>query len=369
MHVPKSLENKLVLLLSNPKLNTSEVEELNYLLRSHLDWPKVIGLLFMNRIVGPAWRNIKNYGDIKDDKNKFTYLFKILGQSYKMQKYIVREQQNYIGEICNALNNNKIQYVLLKGIILSNFAYEDIGERIFNDIDILINSDQISEAVKVLDEIGYIQGKYDHATKNIVPSNRRELVTMPLISHQIQPLIKKVDSEFLNYIKVDIQFSLDLMTNNKTDELVESFIKNRKKVELREGLLFRPEWEDMLIFCCIHFYKEANYYEEIVFYRDLLLYKILDLYQIIYSQKINWNQFCIVVDKYNLKEQIYYALHFVNTIYNCVPNEVLDKLSPNDKGYIDEIKINEYTHIWNDNIVDRIFDVGRAKIIEEKSIK
>ncbi|MFF2154424.1 nucleotidyltransferase family protein [Paenibacillus chitinolyticus] len=366
MMVKENSESRLVIMLSKPKLSNSEAEELNYLLKSHLDWAKVMGLVLMNRIIGPAWRNICKYADIKDDENKFTYLFKVFGQSYKTQRYIVNEQQKYITELCEALNDNGIEYALLKGIILSHFVYEEAGERNFNDIDILVNADQISTAVKVLNDLGFVQGRYNHETKSIIPFSRKEIITMPLISHQIQPLVRQIKSQFLNYIKVDIQFSIDLMTNNRTDKIVQKFIDRREKVEIDNHSLYRLEWEDMLLFCCIHFYKEATHYEEVIFNRDLLLYKILDLYQIIYSQQLNWNVFCSRIEEYNLVKEVYYALYYAHSIYDCVPSGVLEKLTPDDTKFINELDIIDSKHIWSDSINERIFNFNRARIIEEK---
>ncbi|WP_144502491.1 nucleotidyltransferase domain-containing protein [Bacillus thuringiensis] len=366
MYKQLSKEKQLVYLLAKTKLNKEEIFELKELLSTHLDWSKVIGLIQFHRIAGSAYSNIKTY--INEIKGfKYPYFLKLITIMYKAQKQISLEQYKYILEICEILHANNIKYAVLKGIALAQCAYGDIGMRISNDFDILIHPNDTNQVLKILKEIGYVQGTYDYHKKEIVLANRREVVTLPLISHQTYPLVKKVDEnhQFLEYFSVDVHFSVDLMTNNRTDKVVEDFLNRGKKVVIQGKEVCTLDREDMLIFTCMHFYKDAIYESEVLNYKDLLLYKICDIYRLIINdddKEINWNEITQRVVKYKLQKPLYYALYYTNDLFEVIPEEILSAFEQQPKQYLNQI-INKGSVVgqWEDNILDRVFNITRPQ--------
>ena len=63
--------------------------------------------------------------------------------------------------IIQAFNTNNINYVLLKGaaLLMGNY-FEDLGERMVGDVDILVSSDDITKAYQLIIDLGYKQSKY-----------------------------------------------------------------------------------------------------------------------------------------------------------------------------------------------------------------
>ncbi len=65
-------------------------------------------------------------------------------------------------KLIEALDAHKIPVITLKGIYLAACIYPNIGERVMNDIDLLVPSDDLSRAVQVIELGGYrSRRKYD----------------------------------------------------------------------------------------------------------------------------------------------------------------------------------------------------------------
>ncbi|MED0823851.1 MULTISPECIES: nucleotidyltransferase family protein [Bacillus cereus group] len=368
------LEHSIILLLSKNPLNDVEIELLRNLMNTHMDWSKVMGLLSFHRISAVAWKNIKKY-ILADASQRFKcgHLINYLEFIYSSQEVKALEQLHCIEKVCTAFEKVNIRYVIQKGIILSSFAYQDIASRISNDTDIIVHMNDVMEVQSILKSLGYSQGNYDFVNNKLVPAERKEIVMSTLVSHEVYPFTK-VTNEYnvLKSHQVDIQFSVDLMTNVRTDSIVEEILARRKKVKINDSILYTTDWEDLLIFTSIHFYKEAAILSEVLKYKDLLLYKICDLYYILTSPsiKINWKEFVNRTKSYGFTEAIYYALYYVESIFgNIVPHEFLEQLKPSSLNYLQQVyKGTELKFEWNDEILDRVFKMNRPSQLCKENI-
>nr|WP_279309185.1 nucleotidyltransferase family protein [Psychroserpens sp. SPM9] len=69
--------------------------------------------------------------------------------------------------ITQTFNTNNIDYVLLKGAaLLMGNSFQDIGERMVGDVDILVSSKHINKAFQLISTIGYDQSKDFNYTIN-----------------------------------------------------------------------------------------------------------------------------------------------------------------------------------------------------------
>lgn len=367
-------ENKLILLLSKTELIEEEVSTLFKLITTHMDWSRVIGLLKLHRVLANAWVILNRYilcGEYL--KFSFSDLKRVAELEYKMQLAISNEQFKYMVKFTSTLEEKGINYALLKGFALSQYAYGDIALRLSGDCDVLIHPKDIRFALNALQEIGYIQGKYNYATHKINPANRKEIITQPLISHEVHPLILLVNEVFINYYQVDVQFSIDLMSNRRTDQIVEEFLQNKQSIEIKGHKFITLSWEDMLIFVSIHFYKEAIYKDQIFDYKDLLLYKINDIYRMATSQQmnINWQIVIDKVKKYSLCKEVYFAFYYVQELFqNSIPQEVLKSLTPENVSYLNQVlDVDNVIFEWKDTILNRVLDFNRPAKIYNKLIR
>ena len=99
------------------------------------------------------------YSKLKEKKllksiplNLKTYLNEIYNINYERNKNLIKE----VLVIIDLLDKNKIDYVLLKGSahVLTN-VYNNIGDRMIGDIDILVDKKKGAETVLLLKNLGY----------------------------------------------------------------------------------------------------------------------------------------------------------------------------------------------------------------------
>tara|TARA_B100001939_G_C16905723_1_gene602210 strand:- start:272 stop:1279 length:1008 start_codon:yes stop_codon:yes gene_type:complete len=133
------------LLFNNKKLDKADFDDVDFdefvkLSSSHL----ILPLIFIKL----KQKNLLNY--IPEELVK--YLKEIHEINLNRNKELIKETKI----ITDILKKNKINYVLLKGTanILRNL-YKDIGERMVGDIDILVESENGSKTIKLLNKIGY----------------------------------------------------------------------------------------------------------------------------------------------------------------------------------------------------------------------
>lgn len=370
-HLRIDRESQLVYLLSKISLSQEELKYIQKLFSSYLDWSRVCGLMQMHRVVGIVWRNIRKH--IIENRSKFVpfYFFKSTELIYKAQQLKAEEQFRLASEVCQHLQASGIVFATLKGLVLSEYAYSGIGMRSSNDLDILIHSSQTKEAVRLLAELGYVHGQYHYNKQEIIPVSRVDVVKYPIISHQLHPMIRKTTGmTFVEFYNVDIQFSVDIRTNRKTDDIVNQLLERRIMAPLRDTELPSLSWEDVLMFLCIHFCKEAVDYKEVLKNKDMALYKLVDIYQLISrgNVSIDWNTFLEKVREYNMEQEVYYALHYTETVYpHTVPAHVLDQVRGTDSSYLHQILDNDrVVYTWQDSIFERIFDTNRTAMLDRQ---
>ncbi|MEH7051625.1 nucleotidyltransferase domain-containing protein [Bacillus pseudomycoides] len=365
MNLTIGSEEKVVLLLSKKNLNENEIEDLRKLFASYMDWSKVIGYLQLHRVTGNAWLNICNF--ILKENFHITnfYIVRVIEMIYKAQTELANEHFKLTLEVLKELKKNNIRYALLKGIILSGYVYEDIGLRMFNDCDVLIHPSDIKQAELVLTNLGYIQGMYSYEQKKILPASRREIIERPILTHEVYPFVKTGKEKFLNVHIIDLQFSIDLMSNVRTDDVVDKLLEKSIEVNIMDNPISTLNWENHLLFLCIHLYKEAIYLSEVNRYKELLLYKINDIFNLCNSNdiKIDWDQFIQDVILNNFQEAVYFALYYVNCVYNGeseILNNLLLKIKPKDISYLHEVIIdNERKFSWSQPVLERLFNMNK----------
>ncbi|HDR7540262.1 MULTISPECIES: nucleotidyltransferase domain-containing protein [Bacillus] len=360
-------EYKLVILLAKKDLNSHEREHLVDLLHKNLEWDKVIGMLEMHRVAGIAWLNLKQYF-FNEDSNRcsFPRLYKYLKNAYSSQKCRTDEQFKYTSVICESLTENKIEYVLLKGISLSKYIYEDFGLRDFNDNDILVHPNDIERAKSIILSLGYEQGEYIHHTKIIKP-NRKKILVRKLSSHEIVPLVKNVaDSEhFLTQHIIDLHFSVNLMTKNHNINIIDELFAKKVEVEINSQKIFMLNKESLLIFLAEHFYKEAICYRDVKKHKDLLLYKLCDIYYLLTKEEIDWNSVLAFAKKYNFENQIFFALRYVQKIFDTSSFDwILNSLIVKEDTLLNNVyhyDSDNLAFVYSDgNLIERMFDIYKV---------
>ena len=93
------------------------------------------------------------------------------------------------------------------------------------------------------------------------------------------PYIKKVKFPEMQFLEVDINFSLDYKQGDTA--LLEEMMKNTV-IEEKDGFCVRTlRRDDFFIHLCAHLYKEATTLPWVEMRRDMTLYKYCDIYMLL----------------------------------------------------------------------------------------
>lgn len=367
-------QKRVIILLIKPFLQKNEEKELMELLKCHLDWSAIIGMLIAHRVIGLAFLKLK---DLIDKYGFLEYAFsKILPISrdmYNVQAIRMKENLERVIEISAIFKKEGIPYVLLKGVALTLEIYEDFGSRNFNDSDILTHPSNLQAVLKVLKEHGYIQGRLNHSTGEMIELNRRDIITRSLISHEVIPLQKKIENHpFVLTHEIDLQFSVNLMSSKRTDEITESLISRRISIETQQGHFYSLQWEDHFIFLCIHYFKEASTDSEVKLYNDLSLYKLCDITYLLLSSKISLN-YDIILDRisiYDAIQAVYFALNNIKEVFGQeIVEPIFSRMKIENTDFLNQVfyyDSNKVAYSWKEPLIDRIFNMDRVgKVINK----
>lgn len=358
---------QLLLLCSRYELKEEEREYISQLVKEYdFDWENFLGMALINRVNGVVYKNLDGYNSIP----KY-YVMYFLKCGYLEQAERVKLHQKAISEIAGAFENANMNYAFLKGSVLNTITY-DTGDRISNDTDIMVDIKDVDNAVQLLSNMGYIQGKIVDGM--IHPATKKEIIFAKLNTYEIVPMVKKVDERYLPFHVVDINFRLG--NDDKTD---------LAKVMLNDTILLDgPHYrirtlsrEKFLIFLCIHHYREATMIYKIVGGGDLTLYKFMDIHHFIMSNvdMIDWEKMLQFSLAFGRIKDVYYTFYYTEMLYpGTFEEDVLNKFRPENVDFLDEYKGRDNTnevYKWETDFVNRVFSVNRRleamKNIENES--
>jgi hypothetical protein len=161
--------------------------------------------------------------------------------------------------------------------------------------------------------------------------------------------------------RVDLHFSVDLLTSNRTDDIVDDLLARR--VQVGDPPLWTLDPVDMTVFGCIHLYKEATYLNEAARNKDLVLYKVVDLLALLGNAEHPVDPGLLVSRsrEIGVGDQVYYALYHLDQLFpGVVPADVLEALRPDDEAYLHEVLDDDgVRYRWTAPVLERFFDSRR----------
>lgn len=359
-----SKEEELVLLLSD--LINPDINRIDELLSDKLDWYQVLGILTYNRTAGLAYEVISKSQNFNNINREFKFA---LYSIYEFQKLRAQEINKEVIEISQIFKENNIQHAFLKGTVLALTLYP-LGCRASNDVDLLVNSEDVTMCGKLLNQLGFIQGHYNIQTKVIQPASRHEIIRSKLNYGEVVPYEKAINSPGVNSIRIDLNFSLDWKATG-TEQSVRNFLQNGTSDYCVNDMNIRslsPEY--FLIHLCMHFYKEAVGLRWVINQRDLSLYKLIDMYVCINDNKfqLDWNKFNKIIKENNIESECYYALKVLSDVLIFTNNneflKEIELLKPKNIDYINLVIDPKHPDIkfkWKNDTIDRFFNLLRQR--------
>lgn len=322
---------------------------------------KIFGKIILNRIGNIAYRNLLNAGC-----SKFGEYSKIFEVMYKDNISKAELCVSNINKVSNILKNADFPYALLKGAYLITNIY-NLGDRVSNDVDILINEKNIGACKKLLQSNGFRQGEVVNG--EFKEASRMDIIMSKMNFGETIPFVKMSEE---GYINVDINFSLDYKPM-EDDGIITKMLENRVEIPIENATLVTLEPADFLIHLCLHLYKEATTWDWVERRKDLNLYKFNDIYNVL-KKNVNDKLPDILVTKinnYGVKKECYYALYNALNIYGGLGDidgyqKVLEKKKPEDITYLKEIvsPMDKKVYKYNMDFIDWFASDNRVEHLE-----
>lgn len=247
-----------------------DTDKLNLLLTENAS-EEVLGTLFFNRMQGIAYTVIRDSGLLGKVNREFR------GSLKNAHEHNIEKNLTYfacIRLLSEILRDQKGKYVMLKGALLCN-KYPD-GCRTSNDIDLLVCPEFVTDIGNTLINAGFMQGNIRNG--EFIPATRKEIIESKITRGETVPYILYVGLPFMDYLEVDINFSLDYKNSN--DNTVNNIISNATETETEDYGVITPNHIDFLIHLCCHLYKEATTIPWVQMKRDMTLYKYVDIHML-----------------------------------------------------------------------------------------
>lgn len=362
--INNNCEQKLFFLLSIDADNTPAIQDI--FKSNAIDYYTLLGYLCFNRLAGLVYSNIRKYQyEIPNDQ--FLFALENMFNAQKIRCNILRKEIQLINSACM---NKDFPFALLKGSILSATIYQD-GQRVSNDIDILINSGDITNLTDTVKSLGYIQGEYDIGTSKIIIPTRREIVYRRMNWGEAFPLVKTFKKDIVKFLEIDINFSISWVPEDGST--VKEMLSNT--ASYGESNLQSLSLEDFLIHLLMHLYKELILFDCVEVMRDMEFYKFIDIVRFFesYSKKLNVDSLYEKIEKFSLENYIYTALLYIKNIfedYVSIPilDTLLSYLECNGAKIEDTIQVPEKQkkYSYKGSFMDRIFDPCRVNHLQEQ---
>lgn len=277
------------------------------------EWFEVLGFLECHRISGLFYSKSKEL-----EINLPHKIDKILNQIFKVQKRRVEILSGNVKEISAKLLKDQVKHVFLKGSVFNNvnniLGLYQLGERTSNDIDILVNSEEITKISHSLKELGFIQGKYDEDSNAIIPFSRKEILERRMNRGEVAPFIKLTNNPEVPFIEVDVNFSLG-NTPDDDIKLLDYMIDNSLIINDKFHLTVLDN-ELFLIQLIMHQYKEATLYFMVSRSKDIDLYKLADIYYLFKNKAFKKIKFKELSKKFKLSQKIGFVLNQVAEVFD-----------------------------------------------------
>ncbi len=363
-----TMERQLVLLCSRGVLNEEHIEEIKTIMDGNLDWKEILYQGITHRTLNIMYYHLKNLGLTGKIEEEVLKAMKTQSKVYAIRNKSYFEE---IKVIFDKLNENGVRLAILKGNFLASKVYPSVETRTFNDLDFLIDVRDGDKIVKILEDLGYIQGEVNE-NGDIIPSTRKQKMLQQLASNELQECLKKTDNPFTPMFQVDLNFDV-LWKGNcpckiDTPELLERAIE----VDIDGAKTLILDYEDFLIQLACHLYKEAALLHWISDLRDLKIYKFADILMFVekFQDKINWDKLVSFSKRVGCESIVYYAFYYVNLMYGqVIPESVMKAIEPESTEYLDEYGIeNEKPSKWQFDFFTRMFETSRVLDVSEEML-
>jgi hypothetical protein len=162
--------------------------------------------------------------------------------------------KNEIIEINKRMTEKRLKAVNIKGLLLADDLYTPPETRIFGDIDLLINKEDLEPTLTVFSELGYKVIKEDSFTNSRF---KLDEPAMKNINQHIANVFSHIDvlRKNVNNISVDVELHLNIANRYEYNTNTRRIISRADVVIYDGNTLYQLELHDRLLHLAIHFCK------------------------------------------------------------------------------------------------------------------
>ncbi len=209
-------------------------------------------------------------------------------------------------EILKKLEKKKIKAVILRGQILADRVYEDVGLRPWSDLDLLIRKEDWKEVVEL-----FLKERY-----------KPHALSLPLMERAFSSHFRVIPLH-CNFHTPDVVIELhtDLIHLALPVRNMEEVWGRIQEVESEEGKIYLLSWEHLLINLCLHLNRFG--------FNRLLWF--CDIHELVrkYGKEIDWEYLINFSRREEIEFSLYFTLKKVKKIYrSSIPAWVITRLYP-----------------------------------------
>lgn len=321
----KQQEKDLFLHLCN--LRSPNEKKLRKFIQGGNATSNVLGMLFANRMAGIAHHVLKQCELLNEVDREFRT--SLQNAAFLNQK----RNENYlecVRYLSSELNSCGVPYALLKGAYLCHWY--PVGCRTSNDIDILVRPEDVSKVSEKLKLCGFRQGYLQNGV--FVPATRQQIIESKMTRGETVPFIKKVGLPFLNYLEVDLNFSLDYQSSDSNT--LEEMLSRSQIMGIGFAKIRTLEKTDFLIHLCAHLYKEATTLPWVRMKRDMTFYKYCDIYLLLETLTPNEEAHLLSQARVlGLEKELAYCLWSLNSFFRLTTKELTHYIRSRNNADLD----------------------------------
>jgi len=287
--------------------------------------------LITHRIIYKTNNYLITKGDSNHQSDGKIYPRKIVGKVYQVKRngkvfnpedlYLIQSTQ-YLQEIFKiktVFENEKIDFVFLKGLPLHLYFEKTYPRRIYADCDVLVNKKDFLKAEKIIKKFGY--RKTDSKDKK-VENNYFKIINGFSVVFDIH-----LEPAFLM-----TQFSgLEALYPQKLiDQLTEELLKNKKKVKVNGETFLILNTYYLILYLALHLFHHN--------FRGAFRYQFLDT--VIKKNRLSindWQKIASTINEYKLGNFVYPVFILLKKYYQ----------SPIPKSFLKTIKPHNFMNIMN----------------------
>ena len=359
--------NQVMVMLSRTRLEKDQMYILKELIASEFDWETFVKECTRHRIVSMCFKNLSDYFSnmiprhVLDSLKKYYDNYAKRNNALLIENHRVSQKFHEAGTPC----------LSLKGISLISLVYGDIGLRRVGDIDLLVPHDQVYNATKILQMLGYDQFVKD------LDSDRR-LRVPNVYSHEWRMKWHHHILEFsrpappsndgLDYFYVEIHIALNHPTAGYCMENELLFAKSITTTFLGFELETLP-LEEYFLFLCEHLYRETRFISHIKNGTDQRLSKYCDVNEFAerLGNQLDWALLTDIALQANMKRPVHYTLNVLERLFKPDRRRYgpLATLMDGDNYFMEEFhggnwygsqKQPAICYIWKTPLYERIFN-------------